>query len=268
MRCTYCGEGHKQADCEAASPKCINCGGPHRTLAAVCKVRKDLIKKKSKEIRERSKSRTRQGAQQDFAGARSFAAAAGAGSEGSTRGQETIAPLTKEETKDMLTVIMSAIVYGHYMEALVPSSFQENVSEVYRLNGLGTVKLPTPPMAASVMEVCREVFRERSKAETQQEAEEEREDTSTSRDLDLEVDLEDEVIEEESMEIETFVKRHRESITPPQREEKRKKEERNSRGISKETPRTFETTHTADIKVHVRSSTKNSRGKARESKRD
>ena len=71
---------------------------------------KDLIKKKSKEIRERSKSRTRQGAQQDFAGARSFAAAAEAGSEGSTRGQETIAPLTKEETKVMLTVIMSAIV--------------------------------------------------------------------------------------------------------------------------------------------------------------
>ena len=45
------------------------------------------------------------------------------------------------------------------MEALVPGSFQENVSEVYRLNGLRTVKLPTPPMAVSVMEACREVFR-------------------------------------------------------------------------------------------------------------
>ena len=195
MWCTFCGEGHKQADCKAATPKCINCGGPHRTLAVACKVRKELIKKKSKEIRERSKSRTRQGVQQDFTGARSFVEAARAGSEGSTRRQETTTPLTKEETRHVtVTVIMSAIVYGHYMEALVPGSFQENVSEVYRLNGLRTVKLPTPPMAASVMEACREVFRERSRAEAWQEAEE-REDMSTSRDLDLETDLKDEVIE-------------------------------------------------------------------------
>ena len=44
MRCTYCGEGHKQQDCEAARPKCINCGEAHRTLAAACKIRKELIK--------------------------------------------------------------------------------------------------------------------------------------------------------------------------------------------------------------------------------
>ena len=40
MRCTFCGGGHKQAECNTVVPKCINCGGEHRTLAAACKIRK------------------------------------------------------------------------------------------------------------------------------------------------------------------------------------------------------------------------------------
>ena len=233
MRCTYCGEGHKQADCKATTPKCINCGGAHRTLAAACKVRKELIKKKSKEIRERSKSRARQGGAEGFVGAKSFAEATRTNMGGGKGGQDMTSPLTKEETKDMLTIIMSAIVYGHYMEALVPGSFQDNVKEVYRLNGLRTVNFPTPSMAASVMQACRDVFRDKSKEEVRQDDEAEGEERSTPRDLDLEDDIEDEVIERESMEIETLIKRHRESITPPPREEKRKKEEKQEEVMKK-----------------------------------
>ena len=125
-------------ECEATEPKCINCGGDHRTLAAACKIRKELIKKRSKEIRECGKSRNRQGGDRGYVGTQSYAEAMGAGTSGSGREQETTNPLTKEETKDMLTIIMSAIVYGHYMEVLVPGSFQDNVKEVYRLNGLRT----------------------------------------------------------------------------------------------------------------------------------
>ena len=149
MHCPYCSENHKQADCKATVPKCINCGEAHRTLAAVCKVRKELIKKRSKAIRDRNRSRLRQGGAQGFIGATSFADAARVRGERGTRGPEPTIPLSKQETKDMLTVIMSAIVYGHYMEALVPGSFQENISEVYRLNGLRTVQFPIPPMEVS-----------------------------------------------------------------------------------------------------------------------
>ena len=97
----------------------------------------------------------------------------------------------------MLSIIMSAIVYGHYMEALVPGSFQENVSEVYRLNGLKTVKFPPPTMTTTVMEAYREIFRERSKEETQREAEKEGSGTRASRETGQEMDLDDEVIEHE-----------------------------------------------------------------------
>ena len=134
-------------------------------------------------------------------GTASYAETTRPSTEGSTAGQGIPSPLSKEETKDMLTVIMTAIVYGHYMEALVPGSFQENVIEVYRLNGLRTVKLPTPSMAATVMEACRDIFRDRSKEETRRERDEEGEETSAPRDLDHEADIEDDAIEREGMEI-------------------------------------------------------------------
>ena len=60
MLCPHCGEeGHKQSDCKAKTPRCINCGEEHRTLVAQCKIRKDIIKEKRKLIRDRSKSRAR-----------------------------------------------------------------------------------------------------------------------------------------------------------------------------------------------------------------
>ena len=57
--CANCGQtGHHQNICISESSKCINCGGTHKTLAAVCPVRKDLIKSRGKTVRDRSRSRS------------------------------------------------------------------------------------------------------------------------------------------------------------------------------------------------------------------
>ena len=50
--CAFCAQsGHRQGECNNRnSPKCINCDGEHRTLAAICPVRKKYIKEKSKKI--------------------------------------------------------------------------------------------------------------------------------------------------------------------------------------------------------------------------
>ena len=226
MRCTFCGEGHKQTDCRATTPKCINCGGAHRTLAAACKIRKEIIKKRSKEKRDRSKSRTRQEGTQGFAEAQSYAVMAGTGGGGARKEPETTTPLTKKETKDMLTVIMSAIVYGHYMEALVPGSFQDNVNEIYKLNGLKNVKFPPPTTTATVMEACREVFSDRTKKDTRKEKDKDESGTQASHEADPDMELDDEVIEREEKEIDTMIKRHRELLTPLAKEDKRKKQGR------------------------------------------
>ena len=62
--CGYCGEeGHRQGQCKSEAPRCINCQGEHKTLAARCHVRKDSIKRRRKEVRERSKSRIRENSQ-------------------------------------------------------------------------------------------------------------------------------------------------------------------------------------------------------------
>ena len=66
--------------------------------------------------------------------------------------------LTKQETKQIITTIMSAIVYSHYVEAIHPGSFQENMNEMYKCNGLKPVNFPTPPMADIVAQTCKEVF--------------------------------------------------------------------------------------------------------------
>ena len=58
--CTFCAKtGHTQNNCTESNPKCINCEGKHKTLASVCPVRKLIIKERSKDVRERSRSRSR-----------------------------------------------------------------------------------------------------------------------------------------------------------------------------------------------------------------
>ena len=47
--CAFCGEeGRRQQQCKSETPKCINCGENHKTLAAKCHIRKNIIKEKNK----------------------------------------------------------------------------------------------------------------------------------------------------------------------------------------------------------------------------
>ena len=123
---------------------------PH---AVACKVRKDLIKKRSEEIRTRARTNKQLG---------SYAAATAANSNmtpNMTNPHNTSMPgLTKDETKGMITTIMSAIVYSHYVEALTPGTFQQNMSEMFKRNGLKPVNFPTPPMNDAVIQAFKDAF--------------------------------------------------------------------------------------------------------------
>ena len=79
-------------------------------------------------------------------------------------------------------------------------------------------------MTSTVAEACREVFQERSREEERRERED-RSGTQASDEQVLVMDLDDDAIEREEQEIDSLIKRHRESMTPPSREEKRKKQE-------------------------------------------
>ena len=47
MSCSECGgDDHKWTECRNENKKCLNCGGPHRTLAMACPVKKEKIREK------------------------------------------------------------------------------------------------------------------------------------------------------------------------------------------------------------------------------
>ena len=51
--CSECGqEGHRWSECRNPTKMCLNCKGPHRTLAMACPIKKDLINKKRTEKEE------------------------------------------------------------------------------------------------------------------------------------------------------------------------------------------------------------------------
>ena len=50
--CSICGANdHRNKNCNAEAQKCLNCRGPHRTLAAARSIRKNIIKEKRTELR-------------------------------------------------------------------------------------------------------------------------------------------------------------------------------------------------------------------------
>ena len=131
--CSNCSqEHHTYKECKNP-PKCINCQGPHGTLQAKCKVRKDLIKEGIKKLKENQPTTQNISYAQAITGPR----------QQQQQQAQAQKQLTAELPKNAATTIMTALIAGHIQEAIKPGSFQKTVDQVYQLNGLPKVKLPT-----------------------------------------------------------------------------------------------------------------------------
>ena len=159
----FCGEeGHKQGQCRSTVPKCLDCGSDHKTLAAKCQVRKNLIKKKRKKLRERSRSRAR--SQPRDANARTSIQEQTSYAE-RARGTKRTTGVRLEpskELKEMTTIILSAIKYSHYKESLMPGSFQRNMSEICKNNGLTEVQFPEQTDVGEINDIYREILKDKA----------------------------------------------------------------------------------------------------------
>ena len=133
--CAFCTQtGHTQSNCTATTPKCINCEGKHKTLASVCPVRKKLIKERSKDVRERSRSRSR--ARQVIY----------ANMVTPKQQQQFFSPLTNvdgQNTRDIVAKIITSITFAHYVETLKPGSFQSSMDAMFQENNLPKVNFPS-----------------------------------------------------------------------------------------------------------------------------
>ena len=133
--CSECSStNHTFRDCRSTYKKCVNCDGEHRTFAARCPIRKELIKQRSKEARERSRSKSRNYQANNI----NYAQA--------TKGPQKIDPVTITNREDYVKIV-SSITYAQAIESILPGSFHINVQEMYRINGLPKVNFPNyvPP---------------------------------------------------------------------------------------------------------------------------
>lgn len=160
--CANCGdEGHRQQECSNQSPKCINCGGEHRTLAAACTVRKNLIKERRKQIRQRSRSRSQAQTILRLGGETtqgvSYADITKMKQKGANKKETTTED--SEGMEKMATIILSAVVYSQYMETIEPGSFQKNMDEIYKKNGLQPVIFPSNTKTTGMTDIYKNIMR-------------------------------------------------------------------------------------------------------------
>ena len=126
--CTTCAfEGHTYKDCPNKNViTCINCSENHRTLAAKCPIRKDLVRTKIREIRAKSRSVPKEGG----------------------RTVPTLAIDTTQIMKNIklpdnyLAVMAAAITLAEKRETEVPGTFQFILDEMLKANNIPTVKFP------------------------------------------------------------------------------------------------------------------------------
>ena len=171
--CSNCGANdHRNKNCKVDIHKCLNCGGPHRTLAATCSVRKNIMKDKRTELRARSRSRTRN----IQAGTTTKTTTDSSYRNAASQGTGAIPKMEKNEMKVIVTKVVSAVVYSHYMEAMQPGTFQRNMDEIFKKNGLPRVLFPTEIDTENVMEVFRDITREEEERQIVDELEKEKEE--------------------------------------------------------------------------------------------
>ena len=133
--CSECSsKDHTYKNCQEHTKKCLNCNMDHRTLAAKCPVRKDIIKKRVKEERAAKNI----GLQSPHSNQHvSYAQALSSHKSNNPMNIFSTLP------QNAAAVILSAIAYGYYKEAQEKGSFQKSVDEMYKLNNIPTVKFPS-----------------------------------------------------------------------------------------------------------------------------
>ena len=133
-RCIKCGaDGHTSAECTAKKLKCRNCHQEHNVFAAKCPIRKEIVKEKVKQLREKQKKVIN-----TYAGAAKPIQTPVINQQNQTVNISNIIKIPE----NAITTILTSIVVGNLEEAAKPGSFQNIMDDMFNLNGLHKVKFP------------------------------------------------------------------------------------------------------------------------------
>ena len=224
--CSFCAQsGHYVQNCTSETPKCINCNGKHRTLASACAVRKQLIKTRGKELSERSRSRSRTQIDRTYAG---ITTEQPQPQRYQQQYQQSSIPDTKD-TKQLISKILTSIVYAHYTETLTPGSFHNTIKEMFEINGLPQVNFPQNIVTTNISEILKDSVTKVQHTQKQQQ-QQQGEDIELGETLATASNASN-----FDMEIETSKRaRERESTSPEEISEIKKKREEDRMGQPKE----------------------------------
>ena len=132
QKCSECGvAGHVWSECKSGTKQCLNCKGPHRTLAMACPVKKKAMEAKRNALkteRERVSTRT-------YAG---VAAAAPA--------QATQIQLSGGMDQKML----ACMLHAHLVNMGSPGTYQETLNQLFTANGLTPIIIPKNPDSVKI----------------------------------------------------------------------------------------------------------------------
>lgn len=139
--CSECATiGHTYKQCtNQNSPKCLNCDGAHRTLAAICPIRKELLKQKREEKKKNQKTFETQN--------KTYCAVAKMQADLPKEIQTQIQNQAPQQTvlhiSDKLSLkVLVMIVEAHLFNMGNPGSFNNRLNQLLHLNNFPTIKLP------------------------------------------------------------------------------------------------------------------------------
>ena len=126
--CSECGlEGHIWHQCLEEEKCCINCQGPHSTMAMRCPLRKEIIKAKREEENERNK--------QTYTGALMT-------NMQQPSHQQQFQPSVPMITKEELLKIHICITHAKMKEADHPGTYELELNRVLKANNLPSIIIP------------------------------------------------------------------------------------------------------------------------------
>ena len=132
INCSECGvTGHTWTECKAGTKQCLNCKGPHRTLAMACPVKKRAMETKRNMLRTERES----------AGTRTYAGVASA-----APSQVTQIQLSGGMDQKML----ACMLHAHLVNMGSPGTYQETLKQLFVANGLTPIVIPNNPNSEKI----------------------------------------------------------------------------------------------------------------------
>ncbi len=136
--CSECSStSHTWRECLSLNKKCLNCQGAHRTLAAKCPMRKDIIKNKrtnSKQSTATYSQITKQQLQTP-----------------SSQQPNTSSPNTPQLSNEMYAKIYTCIMHAHMHNLGEPGRYNTELNNMLAMNSLPQIKAPPNPPSAKII---------------------------------------------------------------------------------------------------------------------